>query len=278
MSAVEDPEGREHVGEKYVTYSRHKERRHRPDFPPFPSISEEEEEAHREAERRVEREAECEAERMLGDRYERLEGSGKAPIDLEATFMQVINDMLASQRTMSQSLAQVVDRLDRVGTPDTQVLHATQGNSGAGSRPQSPSRTYTSVSRIPRPLFPSFHRAPLVAALPPITQRLPTHAEDIGEYRREYATLGRDFHQVMTLVEYCGLRLRNHPRELQRGGSQQQQGHNIDFIRKVGKLTIPSFDGSPKCTARAWVQKLDTYYKLNQMTETEAISFLTLHL
>jgi hypothetical protein len=52
----------------------------------------------------------------------------------------------------------------------------------------------------------------------------------------------------------------------------------MDFIRKVGKLTIPSFDGSSKCTARSWVQKLDTYYKLNQMTETKAISFTTLHL
>jgi hypothetical protein len=62
----------------------------------------------------------------------------------------------------------------------------------------------------------------------------------------------------------------NHPREPQRGGQQQQQGHNIDFIRKVAKLTIPSFDGSSKCTARAGEQKLDMYYKLNQMTETEA--------
>jgi hypothetical protein len=106
MSAAEDPEGREHVGDEYVTYSGHKERRHRPDFPPFSPSSEEEEEAHREVERRAEREA----ERMLGDRYERPEGSGKAPIDPETTFMQVINDMLASQRTMSQSLAQVVDR------------------------------------------------------------------------------------------------------------------------------------------------------------------------
>jgi hypothetical protein len=82
----------------------------------------------------------------------------------------------------------------------------------------------------------------------------------------------------MTLVEYCGLRLRNRPREPQRGGPQQQQGNNLDFIRKVGKLTIPSFDGSSKYTARAWVHKLDMYYKLNQMTETEAISFATLHL
>jgi hypothetical protein len=179
---------------------------------------------------------------------------------------------------MSQSLAQVVDRLARVVTLDTQVPHAAQENSRAGSRPQSPSRTYTSVSRIPRPLFPSFHRAPSVAAPPPIPQRPPTHADDIAKYRREYAALGHDFHQDMTLVEYYGLRLRNLPREPQRGGPQQQQGHNLDFIRKVGKLTIPSFDGSSKYTSRAWVKKLDTYYKLNQMTETEAISFTTLHL
>jgi hypothetical protein len=37
--------------------------------------------------------------------------------------------------------------------------------------------------------------------------------EDIAEYRREYAALDCDFHQDMTLVEYCGLRLRNRPRE-----------------------------------------------------------------
>jgi hypothetical protein len=47
MSAAEDPDGREHVGDEYVTYNRRKERRPRPDFPPFPPSSEEEEEVHR---------------------------------------------------------------------------------------------------------------------------------------------------------------------------------------------------------------------------------------
>jgi hypothetical protein len=186
---------------------------------------------------------------MLGYRYERPESSGKAPVDPEAAFMQVINDMLASQWTMSQSLAQVVERLARVGTPDTQVPHAAQGNSGASSRPQSPSRTYTSTSRIPRPLFPSFQRAPLVAAPPPIPQRPPTHADNIAKYRREYATLHRDFHQD-DLSRVLWTQTNEPP---QRGGPQQQQGHNLDFIRKVGKLTIPSFDESSKYTARAWV-------------------------
>jgi hypothetical protein len=132
--------------------------------------------------------------------------------------MQVISDMLASQRTMSQSLAQVADRLAMVGIPGTQAPHAAYGNSGAGSRPKSPTRTYTSASRIPRPLFPSFQRAPPVASQMPIAQRPPTHTKDIVEYQREYVALGHDFHQDMTLVDYCGLRLRNCPREPQRGG------------------------------------------------------------
>jgi hypothetical protein len=104
------------------------------DFPPLPPSSEEEEEE--EAHRETKRMAEHEAERMWGDKYERPEGSGKAPMDPKASFMQVINDMLASQRAMTQSLAHVVDRLAIVGTPGIQTLHTTQGNSGVGSRPQ----------------------------------------------------------------------------------------------------------------------------------------------
>jgi hypothetical protein len=92
-----------------------------------------------------------------------------------------------------------------------------------------------------------------VEAPSPIAQRPPTHANDITEYRREYVALGCDFHQDMTLVEYCRLRLGNFPREPQRGGPQQQQGKNLRFIQKFGKLTTPYFDGSSKYIVRAWV-------------------------
>jgi hypothetical protein len=153
-SSIENPEGREHIGDEYVTYNRRRERR--ADYPSFPHSSEEEEEAHREAERREEREA----ERMMGDRYERPEGSGKASVDPDATFMQVINNLVISQQAMTQSLAQMADRLTAGSIPGTNAPHATQGNSGVGSRPHSPTRTYTSSSRIPQPLFPSFQRAP----------------------------------------------------------------------------------------------------------------------
>ena len=46
----------------------------------------------------------------------------------------------------------------------------------------------------------------------------------------------------------------------------------------MGKLNIPLYDGSNKCTTRAWVQKIDTYFQLNPMRETQAIKYSTLHL
>ena len=95
-------------------------------------------------------------ERMWGDRYERPEGNGKEPMDLEATFLQVLNDLIVSQHTMKQSLAQLADRLSIVDTSGTPAPHVAQGNSGAGSIPQTPTHTYTYSSRIPRPWFPSF--------------------------------------------------------------------------------------------------------------------------
>jgi hypothetical protein len=97
MSVAEDPRGREHVRDEYVTYNRRKEGRPRSDFPPFPPSSEEEEETQREAKRKAEREAEREAKRMLGDIYERPEGSGKAPMDPDAAFTQVLDNLVVSQ-------------------------------------------------------------------------------------------------------------------------------------------------------------------------------------
>jgi hypothetical protein len=68
--------------------------------------------------------------------------------------MQVINDMLASQRTMSQSLAQVVDRLARVGTPDTQVPHVAQGTQEQAIDPSHPLAHTPLRVGFPDPCFP----------------------------------------------------------------------------------------------------------------------------
>jgi hypothetical protein len=95
------------------------------------------------------------------------------------------------------------------------------------------------------------------------------------ENMRDYLALGPEFHADMSLLDYCSIRYRNRPREAQRGKAKTQ---NMEFIKKVGKLNIPTFDRSSRSLAQAWVQNLDTYFKLNSMTESEAINFATLHL
>jgi hypothetical protein len=95
------------------------------------------------------------------------------------------------------------------------------------------------------------------------------------EYTRDYLALGPKFHANMSLLDYCSLRYRNRPPEAEKGHAQTQ---NMEFIKKVGKLNIPTFGGSSRCSTHAWVQKVDTYFKLNSMTESKAINFATLHL
>jgi hypothetical protein len=93
-----------------------------------------------------------------------------------------------------------------------------------------------------------------------------------GQY---YLALGPEFHADMSLLDYCSIKYRNRPGDAQRGDTQTQ---NMDFIKKVGKLNIPTFDESSRCSAKAWVQNLDTYFKLNPMMESKSIGFATLQL
>ena len=53
---------------------------------------------------------------------------------------------------------------------------------------------------------------------------------------------------------------------------------NRDLKPTMNKLALPTFDGSNKTTARAWIHKLDTYLTLKPMMEIEAIRFATMHL
>jgi hypothetical protein len=62
--------------------------------------------------------------------------------------------MVVSQWAMTHSLAHMADRLAIVGTLGTQAPHVAHGNSGLGSRPQTPTPTYTYSSRIPRTFSP----------------------------------------------------------------------------------------------------------------------------
>ena len=53
---------------------------------------------------------------------------------------------------------------------------------------------------------------------------------------------------------------------------------NNDLHRTMDRFFLPTFDGSSKCTAKYWVEKLDIYVQLNHVSNMEAIKIAALHL
>lgn len=60
--------------------------------------------------------------------------------------------------------------------------------------------------------------------------------------------------------------------------STEDRGLKTELQRTIGRMYFLIFDDTAKCTARAWVEKMDTYFQVNQMLEQEAIKMVALHL
>jgi len=124
----------------------------------------------------------------------------------------------------------------------------------------------TTSRTIPRPILPILLGNQLTK-----NQGQQVPGETFQDYLREYQSLGDKFQASMSLQDFYIIMYKNRPRYHNRG--QQNKG----LSHKLGKLSIPSFDGFSKSTTRAWEQKLDTYFYLNPMIEAKVIKFATLH-
>lgn len=92
----------------------------------------------------------------------------------------------------------------------------------------------------------------------------------MGEHFREWHSMGVDFREALTFRDFCKLK------QNEKGKGYGMQ--NYELHRPIGKMYFPTYDGTSKCIAHAWVEKLDTYFQMNRMTEVEAIKMATLHL
>lgn len=96
-----------------------------------------------------------------------------------------------------------------------------------------------------------------------------------GEEQRNYASIVREY---LELDENAQAAMSFNQFYSARRSDERQHRGNRDLQHKINKLSLPTFDGSGKMTARSWIQKLDTYFSLSPMTEEEAIKFAILHL
>jgi hypothetical protein len=194
----------------------------------------------------------------------------------EDRALQILENIASGQQQLAQLMTQLIAAQNHGSNSGAGGSNVNNGNNGEGSHHEIPTpnqdRVPTQVGpkttsrTVPRPLMPQF-----LENQQTVNQGKPVRGETFQDYYAEYQALGEDFQAAMSLQDFCSIKYRNRPKD-QRG----QQ--NKDLSRKLGKLSIPTFDGSSRSTARAWVQKLDTYFQLNPMTEVEAIKFATLHL
>ena len=87
--------------------------------------------------------------------------------------------------------------------------------------------------------------------------------ETLSDYLQEYESQSWRFKEHLDFREFCKLK---------------EARYNNHKISKRGRIFLSHFDGSAECTAKAWVEELDSYFQLHQVSKKEAIRVAALHL
>ena len=100
------------------------------------------------------------------------------------------------------------------------------------------------------------------------------HAETIWEENFFVCqTLSEECRRALPFKYFCETRYRGNPR-----GNPRLPYHKYELNNVIGKITFPYFDGTSKCSVISWIQKMDTYLKLDPMEERDSIKLEALHL
>ena len=191
----------------------------------------------------------------------------------EAMDREVMDTMRAireGQNNIAAALQQLTGAMQQLAPVNRR---APSHHSGGGSTIGSPRTVRTPTRNTDRPLMPIFvgNNAEEEVAQPATPILLPDNIIAIYD---EWDLLPDPIKQNLIFNQYM-----NQKREAGRPQHDRRpRMQNRDLKHAMNKLTLPTFDGSSKTTARAWIHKLDTYLTLKPMTETEAIRFATMHL
>lgn len=94
--------------------------------------------------------------------------------------------------------------------------------------------------------------------------------ETLGDYLQEYESQTQIFRDHLNFQGFFKIKEYRIPSNHDRSTRCKQQD--------VGRFFLSTFDGSPKCSVRAWVEELVTYLHQHQVSQEEAIRVASLHL
>lgn len=187
------------------------------------------------------------------------------------------DEVMETLRAIRDGQNNIATRLQQLIGAMQQLAPANRGapshHGGGGSVAGSPCAARASTRNTDRPLMPVFvgNNAEEEVAQPAAPALLPDNVMTIYD---EWDLFLDPVEENLTFVQYM-----NQKREVERPHQDRRpKMQNRDLKHAMNKLTLPTFDGSNRTSARAWIRKLDTYLTLKPMTETEAIRFSTMHL
>ena len=93
--------------------------------------------------------------------------------------------------------------------------------------------------------------------------------------RATYNGLDDDFHNSVPFREYVDMMNTFMPKQEYR---REHDMSGRELKNKIRKFTTPTFDGTNKISARAWLRNLQTFFTLNPMKESDFVQLASLHL
>lgn len=139
-------------------------------------------------------------------------------------------------------MAQLLDTL-------TQVMINTNNNNNHGGKSGNEDNSIN--NRTPNHRVPTTSSRPMIPTFPPRVEHEkdnePTLVELQDQFHQDWIDGGLQID--MSLRDYMDIRMKHFPNK----GNRDYYNY---LRRKIGKLSLPYFDGSGKTTARVWVQRL----------------------
>ena len=187
------------------------------------------------------------------------------PDEMAKKFFQ---DIQNTQKQIVDGLAETREALRIL----TEKLQGIASINEKGSTSEEPRNGRSTPSKSTKSIF-------LPADEPPVPNLAINPVEEVTgnliTLRATYNGLDDDFRSSVPFREYVDMMNALMPKKENR---REHDTSGRELKNKISKFTTPTFDGTNKISARAWLQKLQTFFTLNPMKESDAIQFASLHL
>lgn len=181
--------------------------------------------------------------------------------DPKEMHKQFFLELQNNQKKIADSLAETREALRLL----TEKLQEVGSTNERGSTSEGPKGLKPTSSKLEKSIFLPVDETPVSnATINPMEEV----TENLVALRVTYNGLDDDFKGSVPFREYVEMMNTLLPKKEYR---REQDISGRELKNKISKFVAPTFDGTSKISARAWLQKLQTFFTLNPMKEHDVV-------